>query len=319
MIVRKIPYQITADCFPDPAVKLTVKGFLKSRGYSVQAMKQLKSDPDGITLNGETVFLNAPLSAGDLLSVCVSETQPSQSILPVDLPIGIIYEDEDLLVVDKPAGMPIHPSQNNRDNTLANALAFYYAQAGRPFVFRCINRLDRDTSGLTVIAKHFLSAGILGTYVAAKSLSVDHCADPALSSKSLRSLHREYLAIVRGHVTPSSGTIDAPLGRKPGSVIERCIDYEHGETAVTNYTVVAEKNGYSLLSLILETGRTHQIRIHMKHLGYPLIGDYLYNPDFEEISRQALHSHRLAFPHPVTGIPLSFTAPLPDDMQRILC
>ncbi len=133
-----------------------------------------------------------------------------------------------------------------------------------------------------------------------------------------REVHREYLAIARGSVTPSEGTIQAPLGRKEGTIIERTVDWEHGEDAVTHYKVVKEANGHSLVSLRLETGRTHQIRIHMKYLGYPLIGDYLYNPDMEYMTRQALHSHHMEFTHPITGEHMSFTAPLPEDMARVM-
>lgn len=183
---------------------------------------------------------------------------------------------------------------------MANALAWHYKSQGKPFIFRCCNRLDRDTSGLTAVAKHLVSGSILS----------------AMSSR--RQINREYLAIVKGEVFPPSGTIDAPLSRKPGTIIERCVDYEHGETAVTHYRTLSAKNGYSLVSLHLETGRTHQIRIHMKHIGFPLIGDYLYNPDMSRISRQALHSHRLSFIHPITNEPVEFTAPLPDDMADVL-
>ena len=133
-----------------------------------------------------------------------------------------------------------------------------------------------------------------------------------------REVHREYLAIARGSVTPSEGTIQAPLGRKEGTIIERTVNWEHGEDAVTHYKVVKEANGHSLVSLRLETGRTHQIRIHMKYLGYPLIGDYLYNPDMEYMTRQALHSHHMEFTHPITGEHMSFTAPLPEDMVRVM-
>lgn len=129
---------------------------------------------------------------------------------------------------------------------------------------------------------------------------------------------REYLAIVRGALKPSEGTIDAPIGRTGSSLIERKIDFENGERAVTHYRVVEEQNEHSLVSLILETGRTHQIRVHMKYIGHPLVGDYLYNPDMEYIDRQALHSHRLSFTHPVTGEKMEFTAPLPTDMRKIL-
>ena len=303
---RSIDYIITEEHLLDSS-RLTIKGFLKSKAYSVQNLKQLKQDPLGILLEDQPAHLNHPLSVGDRLTINIHEISCSENILPVSLPVAILYEDEDILVVNKPAGMPIHPSQNNRDNTLANALAYYYEQKGQPFVFRCINRLDRDTSGLTVIAKHYVSAGILGCFAANKGLD-----SPS------RSLTREYLAISRGSVTPTSGTINAPLGRKPGSIIERCIDFQSGEAAATHYHVVEEKNGYSLISLILETGRTHQIRIHLKYLGYPIVGDYLYNPDYEKIHRQALHSYRLSFLHPITWKPMDFIAPLPEDMHKLL-
>jgi 23S rRNA pseudouridine1911/1915/1917 synthase len=247
--------------------------------------------------------MNHILQPGDTLTVHINETGTSENIPPVNLPLDIIYEDEDLIVINKPAGMPIHPSMNNYENSLGNALAYYFTKQNKAFVFRCINRLDKDTSGLTVIAKHIVSAGILSAMVASKS-----------SSQFIR----EYLAISRGVVTPVSGIIDAPISRKEGSVLERQVDFEKGEHAVTHYHVLETKNGHSLLSLQLETGRTHQIRVHMKHLGYPLIGDYLYNPDTEFISRQALHSYRLAFIHPITHQPLEFTAPLPADMRGVL-
>lgn len=309
---RILHYQLTENIFSS-CEKLTIKGFLKSQGYSVQNMKILKQNPEGICLNGAPAFLNAPLTAGDELTIKITENESSENIVPIPLPLEILYEDEDLLVLNKPAGMPIHPSQNNHDNSLANALAWHYQKLGQPFVFRCINRLDRDTSGLTIVAKHMVSAGILGSYVANKSaLSVTDSSIPAAG------LTREYLAISKGEVIPPQGTIDVPLGRKPGSIIERCVDFENGEKAVTHYQVLSVKNGHSLLSLTLETGRTHQIRIHMKHLGFPLIGDYLYNPDMTLISRQALHSHRLRFQHPITHETMEFTAPLPADMQKVL-
>ena len=131
-------------------------------------------------------------------------------------------------------------------------------------------------------------------------------------------LEREYLAIVSGHVSPSAGTICAPLARKGTSIIERMVDLEKGEEAVTHYETLGHYGPHSLVKLKLETGRTHQIRVHMQYLGYPLIGDYLYNPDMTHISRQALHSHRLSFSHPMTGEPMEFTAPLPEDMQKVL-
>ena len=291
---RIIDYQIS-----NVESGLRIEQYLRRKGYSYQNLTQLKKMPESILINGVWSYMKTPLSAGDRLTVHIQETESSPNIPAADLPLSIIYEDEDLLVVSKPAGMPIHPSLNNYHNSLANALMYYFEQQGKPFIFRCTNRLDRDTSGLTVIAKHLVSSSMLS------SMAVRH------------EIQREYLAVVRGSITPASGTICAPLARAGSSLIERKVDFENGESAVTHYTVIGEKNGHSLVSLILETGRTHQIRVHLKYIGHPLVGDYLYNPDMEYIRRQALHSYRLSFCHPITGKQMEFTSPLPEDMSRI--
>ena len=292
---RNIDYIIDED-----SAGLRVEQFLRRKRYSGQNLSEIKRMPKSILVNGVHYYMRQELSTGDHLQVRICETQNSEKIPPTKLPLDIVYEDEDLLVLNKPAGMPIHPSLNNYTNSIANALAYYFQSQGKPFIFRCCNRLDRDTSGLTIVSKHLVSGSILSDMT------------------KYREVHREYLAIARGSVTPSEGTIQAPLGRKDGTIIERTVDWEHGEDAVTHYKVVKEANGHSLVSLRLETGRTHQIRIHMKHLGYPLIGDYLYNPDMEYMTRQALHSHHMEFTHPITGEHMSFTAPLPEDMARVM-
>lgn len=292
---RNIDYIIDED-----SAGLRVEQFLRRKRYSGQNLSEIKRMPKSILVNGVHYYMRQELSTGDHLQVRICETQNSEKIPPTKLALDIIYEDEDLLVLNKPAGMPIHPSLNNYTNSMANALAYYFQSQGKPFIFRCCNRLDRDTSGLTIVSKHLVSGSILSDMT------------------KYREVHREYLAIVRGSVTPSEGTIQAPLGRKDGTIIERTVDWEHGEDAVTHYKVVKEANGHSLVSLRLETGRTHQIRIHMKYLGYPLIGDYLYNPDMEYMTRQALHSHHMEFTHPITGEHMSFTAPLPEDMARVM-
>lgn len=279
---------------------LRIEQYLRRMGYSYQNLIQLKKMPQSILVNGVWSYMRTVLADGDLLTVHIQEHGSSPNIPPVKLPLDIVYEDGDIIVVNKPAGMPVHPSLNNYRNSLANGLMYYYREQGIPFIFRCTNRLDRDTSGLTVIAKHLVSSSILS------SMGVRH------------TITREYMAIVRGVPDPPCGTVSAPIGRAGSSLIERKIDFENGENAVTHYRVLESRNGYSLVSLILETGRTHQIRVHMKYLGWPLIGDYLYNPDMEHISRQALHSYRLAFRHPVTGEAMTFTAPLPDDMASVL-
>lgn len=284
---------------PPKSDGLRIDRFLCGQGYSGRLLAKLRKDTALVLLNGSASRLNQQLSGGDALLVRVPEEKSSLHVVPVELPLDIAYEDEDIIVVNKPTHMPIHPSMDNYLNSLANALAWYYRDSGC-FVFRCTNRLDRDTSGLTVIAKNLLSASKLS------DMAVRH------------EIKREYLGIVRSCPQPSEGIIDAPLGRRPGSIIERCVDFENGEPAVTHYKCLEHGNGHSLLSLVLETGRTHQIRIHLKYLGFPLVGDYLYNPDMEFISRQALHSHILAFRHPISGSPLSFESPLPDDMKAVL-
>lgn len=291
---RVFTYKIT-DKFNNQALSL----FLKVKKYSSQIITHLKRTENGILLNGEWARVRDILHTGDILTLQLIETESSENIVPTNLPLNIVYEDEDILIVNKAANTPIHPSQGNYDNTLANAVAYYYQQKDETFTYRCINRLDRDTTGLLILAKHMYGASLLSDMVAR------------------REIHREYLAIATGN-TPSEGTIIAPIGRVDGSTIERQVDEEHGDYACTHYKTLLSKNGYSLVSLKLETGRTHQIRVHMKHIGHPLPGDFLYNPDYSVIKRQALHSHKLSFSHPITGKMLEFVAELPEDMQNAI-
>lgn len=273
-----------------------IQRFLKSHGYSSTVIRHLKETTEGIQRNGVWARVYEPLEIGDVLTIHLIETESSDNIVPVELPLNIVYEDEDLLVINKSAGMPIHPSQGNYDNTLANACAWYFQQKGEPFTYRCINRLDRDTTGLLILARHAYSASLLSNMVAK------------------REIHREYRALVSG-LLPEEGIVEAPIARVDGSTIEREVNFETGEFARTHYKRLEYKNGYSLASLKLDTGRTHQIRVHLKYIGHPLPGDFLYNPDYSIIQRQALHSYRLTFTHPITGALMDFTAPLPEDMQ----
>mgnify|MGYP004535243215 FL=1 len=284
---RVLTYEITAE-----QAGTKIGDFLRTAGYSRHVIIHLKKTENGILLNGEWAYVGQFLKEGDHLEIRIIESEASEQIVPAELPLDIIYEDEDLLIINKPADMPIHPSINNYDNTLANALMWYYQQKGETFVYRCINRLDRDTTGLLIVAKNMLSGGILSD----------------MSKK--REIHREYLAIAEGEV-PQEGVIDAPIARKEESVIERCVDFEKGDRAVTHYWRLDYRNGYSLVRLKLETGRTHQIRVHMKYLGHPLTGDYLYNPDYRILNHQALHSWKLAFRHPITGAQMQFKADPP--------
>lgn len=291
-MIRTIHY--TAD---HEAQGCTVREFLYSRGYSRSIILNLKNTTEGILLNGSIPYLKTELKAGDILTVRLVDTESSQKIDAVPVPIHILYEDDDIMVLNKQADTPVHPSQGNYYNTLANGVAYYFSQKGENFIFRCINRLDRDTTGALILAKNSLSAALLS------------------GQMQRREIHRTYLAIVQGYL-PSEGTIDAPIARLSGSTIERCVDMLQGQRAVTHYRRLCYDGCYSLAELNLETGRTHQIRVHMKYAGTPLPGDFLYNPDFSIWKRQPLHSWKLEFSHPVSKEPLSFTAPLPADMHH---
>ena len=280
---------------------LRIEQYLRRLGYSYQNLTQLKKMPESILINGVWAYMRTQLKDGDVLTVRIRETESSPNIPAVKLPLDIIYEDEDIIVVNKSAGMPVHPSLNNYRNSLANALMYYYQEQGKPFIFRCTNRLDRDTSGLTVIAKHMVSSSILSC------MGVRH------------EITREYLAIVRGGINPPGGTIDAPIGRTGSSLIERKIDLENGENAVTHYRVLEEKNGHSLVSLTLETGRTHQIRVHFSWLGHPLAGDSLYGGHTDIIARHALHCAVLRFNRPADHEPRRVQSPLPEDFLAACC
>ena len=291
---RTLTYEINSEY-----AGYSIDKYLKAHGYSSANITAIKKMPNNVVIDGEWVYMNRKLQAGEILTVNISEDDSSEKIPPVKMDLDIVYEDEDIIVINKPAGLPIHPSLNHYEDSLANGLAYYYEAQNKPFIFRCANRLDKNTSGLTVIAKHLVSGNILSTMV------------------KNREFHREYYAIVRGHLDEPEGTIDAPIGRVDDSIITRQVDFENGERAITHYKVIDEKKGHSLISIHLETGRTHQIRVHFKYIGHPLIGDHLYNPDFEYMTRQALHSHKISFIHPITKKAMEFIAPLPDDMNFI--
>ena len=292
---RTLEYIIT-----DEFHNKTVEQFLKYLEFPHQAIVQLKKTQEGILRNGIWAYTSERLISGDTLTLHLVEEVPQSSIEAIYTPLTIVYEDEDLLVIDKAANMSIHPSMNHHEGTVANGLMYYFHEQGKEFTFRAINRLDRDTSGLTMVAKHLLSGGILSRQVSTKEIK------------------RTYRAICHGLV-PESGTIDAPIARAADSTIERCVDYERGERAVTHYKRVAfdEEKQLSLVELRLETGRTHQIRVHLKHIGHPIIGDFLYNPDYTYCQRQALHSASLDFIHPITKKEMHFASPLPEDLKCI--
>lgn len=314
---------------------------------------------DGLVLNGHRSFLKEVLATGDRLRCNILETEDSPNVIETEIPLSIVYEDEDILVIDKPAGLPIHPSMGHYEYTLGNALCWYthHVLGYEHYVNRIVNRLDRDTSGLLIAAKNMHAAArlsdmirahaiqreylaiasgdvrnIFHTTAAADSLSglyTGRSADPAYARARLQNLNGRFpdsLADIPALLDPTNPvlglhfTVNAPIGRKEDSVIERCINYTEGDYAVTHGLLLSynKEKDLSLLRLKLETGRTHQIRVHMKYLGHPLPGDFLYHADDRYITRQPLHSWRLRFRHPFSGKQLELTAPLPEDMQRLL-
>ena len=266
----------------------------KDSGLSRSFIQKLLKDGQ-ITVGDKAAKSNYKVRENDRIHLEIPDSS-EPDIVPEDIPLDILYEDEDILVINKPAGMPVHPSMGNYENTLANGIAWYFSQKGEDFVYRCINRLDRDTTGALILAKNPLSAAVLSVQM------------------KRRQIRRTYLALVDG-VLPESGVVDAPIARMEGSVITREVNFETGESAVTHYERLAVGRYYSLAELHLETGRTHQIRVHMKYIGHPLPGDYLYHPDYRRIQRQPLHSFQLEFTHPITKEPMLFTAPVPEDFR----
>ncbi len=285
----------------------TVSDFLKGVGYSHKAISRLKRLEDGIVLNGSRVTVRALLHTGDTLSLAVEDRVEEQNpyLEPVDLPLSVIFEDEELLAANKPPFMPTHPSMGHTGDTLANAAAFYLQREGRPFIFRAINRLDRDTSGVVLLAKDkFTAAKMAGAMEAGK-------------------IRKTYLALLCGELNEEEGEIDAYIRRKEASIITReaiPMDTdpmpEGAQPALTRYQVVARMNGYTLVRAYPQTGRTHQLRVHFAHIGHPIVGDTLYGKADDRINRQALHAETLTIPYGESEITL--TAPLPQDLQTLL-
>ena len=268
-------------------------------GISSTLLKTLKWRAGAITLNGESVRVNALVRTGDEVCVTLSERAPRETdIAPLDLPLDIAYEDEDLLVLNKRAGLAMHPmSTDLAAPNLAGALVAYLGAGTVPHF---VSRLDKGTSGLLI---------------AAKSGYVHELLRRALHSEALR---REYRALAVGHVMPPRGVIDAPIARAEGSLVKRCVSPD-GLPSRTEYEVLSYHGGLTLLRLAPLTGRTHQLRVHMASLGCPLAGDWLYGTEDKAlIARPSLHSYALWFTHPLTGEALHFTAPLPEDMERLI-
>ncbi|GBF74771.1 hypothetical protein PA598K_03138 [Paenibacillus sp. 598K] len=278
-------------------------------GVSRKLMSRLKLTEQGIRLNGVRVYTSVKVKVGDIVT-CAMEQESSDDILPEPMALDILYEDEHLLILNKAAGVIVHPTHGHYTGTLANGVVHYWLERGERYRFRPVHRLDQDTSGVVAVAKN--------PYVH-QQLSLQMQRDE---------IDKRYCAFVEGAPSISVGTVDAPIDRDPAQPHVRIVTPQ-GYPSVTHYeTVRTYAAGASLVRLRLETGRTHQIRVHMKHIGCPLLGDPMYGglgteADARlaafgaELGRQALHAERLAFRHPWTGEPMTFAAPLPEDLRQL--
>lgn len=273
---------------------LPVSDFLRRRaGLSLTLWRKIKNNGT-LMINGQPAAAYDIAYPGDTIAVTWPETS---AITAENLPLSILYEDEWLLVADKPARMLVHPAVGEHYGTLANAVMNYYSIKHYSCGFHPVNRLDRNTSGLVLIAKR---------------PDIQHWLN-----QNQQKIVKQYLAVAAGRPNSSCGVIDAPIGRKTGSIIEREVRPD-GQQAITHYRVVANLNHASLLEIILETGRTHQIRVHLQYIGCPLLGDDLYSGSVDHIKRQALHATKLSLPHPITGQELVITSPLPTDLTNLI-
>ncbi len=283
----------------------TIKDILRcDLGLSVAFIKHLKFSENGILLNGAHATVRKTVTEGDTLSLMLEDTENGERLTPTYIPLSIVFEDNSVIIPNKPPFMPTHPSHLHHGDTLADALAYRYVTQNQPFVFRPVNRLDRNTSGLTIIAKNRIAAAQL-----TRDMQAHH-------------IKKQYAAILKGELPHTEGKIETYMRRTEESIIVRqnCAEGEGGDYALTEYKVLAAKNGMSLVLAVPRTGRTHQLRVHFAGLGCPILGDDLYG-DKEEaplISRHALHALKLRFPHPESRDIVSVCAPLHHDILSLV-
>ena len=281
--MRKIEFIIDKE---NDGVK--IRSFLRSFGVSSSLLKALKNSENGIKLNGEFARTIDPLHTGDVLVISIESSGSMPS--PVKMDIDIVYEDEDIIVFDKPAHIPVHESRHHIGDTLSNFASYHIGEGD---AFRAVYRLDNGTSCLVLVAKNKLVA-----------------------AKLARNINKDYYALVCGIIT-EGGTVDLPIARCGDSIIKREVN-ERGEYAVTHYEPISVRDGNTLIKLRLETGRTHQIRVHMSHIGHPLVGDTLYGTPDPRISHQALHCKDIYFTHPITDKKMHITCDYPKDIKEII-
>ena len=289
-----LSYQIDKDEHYDNVLHVLKEQFLLSDRLITKLKKANK-----IYLNSLPTYTKKSVTVGDTVSVLIDFEEDNSNIVASNIPLNIIYEDDYLLVLNKPANIAIHPSILHFYNSLSNGVKFYFDKLGLKKKIRIVNRLDRNTSGIVILAKN------------------EYIQECLIKQMKTNEFKKEYLAIAKGILESKSGTLNFPIARKEGSIIERTVSSD-GDSAITHYDVVKEFNNLSLVHIVLETGRTHQIRVHFSHIGHPILGDTLYGSPSELINRQALHSYKLTFIHPVTKKELILESSLPNDIKNII-
>ena len=264
---------------------------------SARLITKLKQS-NNIFFNEEITYTKKLVCANDVVSVLIDFVEDNSNIVATNIPLDIIYEDEYLLAINKPANMPVHPSMLHYEETLSKAVKYYFDTLNLKRKIRIVNRLDKDTSGIVIFAKNEY---------------IQECLIKQMKTKELK---KEYLAIVTGYLQKKSDTLCFPISRKEGSIIERTVN-PNGDIAITHYNILKEQNNLSLVHVFLETGRTHQIRVHFSHINHPILGDTLYGTPSPLINRQALHSYKITLLHPISKQILTLEAPIPNDMKFI--
>ena len=275
-----------------------LKELLKVYFYiSDRLLLRLKKN-NKILVNGNVANVNRALSFNDLVEVLLDFEEDNSNIIPVKMDLNILYEDDALLIVNKPAGIPVHPSMDHFTDSLSNGIRYYFDSINLKKKIRPVNRLDKNTSGIVIFAKN------------------EYIQECLVRQMKAGMFKKKYIAICEGRYEREDGVLIAPIGRQENSIIERCVD-ENGDTAITEYKVLKydETNNYSIVKCNLKTGRTHQIRVHLSYIRHPILGDTLYGNPSNLIHRQALHSYRVKFIHPISREEVTFIAELPSDMQ----
>lgn len=279
---------------------MEIRDFLNNiHSFSKTLLIAIKLSKNGIKVNGELKTVRYKLQYNDILKVQFPKEKIAENLIKEDFPLHIVYEDEAVIVLNKPSGMAVMPSANHKSGTLANHLLAYYAKKNIPYTIHVVTRLDRDTSGLVLIAKNRYIHSLLSNAIQKDNIE------------------RIYKAVIEGHPLRNKNMIDAPIGRKQNSIIEREVTSQ-GKNALTYYNVEKSLDNHSLVTVTLKTGRTHQIRVHFSYMGFPLAGDDLYGGSKKFIGRQALHCNKLTLKHPLTNELVTFNLDIPKDMKTII-